>query len=249
MLGKNGLVRVYKDTIDRCNSLKRTLPKPTTQTFGDTSNDFVPPKKYDQTVIRVTNKDSIDAAFEAQKEFDLLSPIVLNMASDFKPGGGVENGARAQEECLFRRTNYFMHLNKRTTSYPFSSTQVVYTPSVAVLKNADYELYDYVRFLDFIACAGIRKPRLENGHMTKRDMALLKKKIHILCQVAIKFDHDSLILGALGCGAFACPPDDVASCFKEVLNEYSGCFKLVEFAVLSDGSNPNFKVFNETLSS
>ena len=39
-----------------------------------------------------------------------LNPAVLNMASAYRPGGGVLNGARAQEECIFRRSNLFMSL-------------------------------------------------------------------------------------------------------------------------------------------
>jgi uncharacterized protein (TIGR02452 family) len=39
-----------------------------------------------------------------------FNPCVLNMASRQHPGGGVLNGAGAQEENLFRRTNLFMSL-------------------------------------------------------------------------------------------------------------------------------------------
>ena len=39
-----------------------------------------------------------------------LNPAILNMASAYRPGGGVMNGARTQEECSLRRSNLFMSL-------------------------------------------------------------------------------------------------------------------------------------------
>jgi Uncharacterized protein conserved in bacteria len=61
-----------------------------------------------ETMFSVINADCLEAA-----EILLNSgfnPCVLNLANDLKPGGGVLNGAGAQEENLFRRTNLFMSL-------------------------------------------------------------------------------------------------------------------------------------------
>ena len=44
------------------------------------------------------------------------------------------------------------------------------------------------------------------------------------------------MLSALGCGAFANPPADVALVFHEVLSEpeFNGAFKQIVFAILDD---------------
>jgi len=82
-------------------------------------------KKYQMTT-RVFAGDCIDAAVELVKKYG-LNPLVLNMASATTPGGGYKNGAGAQEENLFRRTNLLStladvdHLDKkRKWHYPLA---------------------------------------------------------------------------------------------------------------------------------
>ena len=58
-------------------------------------------KKYKKSNIKIFNMDTI--------KFSVLhchNPLVLNLADNNRPGGCVDSGSRAQEESLFRRTNY-----------------------------------------------------------------------------------------------------------------------------------------------
>lgn len=77
----------------------------------------------------------------------------------------------------------------------------------------------------------------------------MKQKIGLILDVASHHHHDSLVLGAFGCGAFNNPPKHVAQLFREALThpEYVGRFKKVVFGVL--GRDPqglvNFNVFRE----
>lgn len=59
-----------------------------------------------------------------------------------------------------------------------------------------------------------------------------------------------LILGAMGCGAYECPPRVVAEEMRVILAEpeFKGWFRQVVFAVYSKddrGSESNFEVFSE----
>jgi uncharacterized protein (TIGR02452 family) len=45
----------------------------------------------------------------------------------------------------------------------------------------------------------------------------MKAKIKTLLSVALESGHDALVLSALGCGAFACPPRHIAALFKEAI--------------------------------
>ncbi len=45
---------------------------------------------------------------------------------------------------------------------------------------------------------------------------------------------DGIVLSAFGCGAFRNPPDHIARLFKSVCDEFTGCFRVIAFAILED---------------
>ncbi len=63
-----------------------------------------------------------------------------------------------------------------------------------------------------------------------------KEKIRTILRIAGKYNHDSLVLSAFGCGAFANPPNHVAELFKEVFSEdeFFGFFRNIVFAIFED---------------
>jgi len=203
-------------------------------------------QKYPHTVFTVTNDDTLDSAIYMQsKGFD---PLVLNMASEVNPGGGVQRGSNAQEECLFRRTNLHLFLPKHQF-YPIGYNAVVYSKNVDIIKDSDYNRLKPNTALSFIACPAIRNPKLIKGRLTPDDHHLTEQKIRLILDVAYLNNHDSLVLGALGCGAFHNPPKVIANLFKKVLKDFNGCFKHIDFAV--QGRNydvhDNYTIFNEIL--
>lgn len=216
-----------------------------------------PEKKFTETIVTVHNLRTLEMAqifVEAG-----YHPLVLNMASNIKPGGGVRKGSRAQEEDLFRKTNYFLTLDVDClpkNTYPLKNTTVIYSPQVTVIKDADYNYLDTPYQVDFIACPAVRNPTtceqdyngsLEEDYAHEADRYLMQQRIEMIYQVAYAKGHDSLILGALGCGAFHNPVDAVANIFKTMNNKYQGCFKWIGFAVFSGPDNPNYDTFKKIL--
>lgn len=216
----------WKDTIKLCNNLQLISQPSIKHRYQEQE---IPQKRYLSTEISVENNDSIYIGLELKTHGN--DPLVLNFADDAFPGGHVAVGSGAQEESLFRRTNYHQTLNHDTGFYPLNDTDVVYSPGVIVLKDLAFEKYPYPQTLSFIACPGLRHPSLLQGNTLRvEDMELLTRKIETIFQVGYLYKHDCLVLGALGCGAWNNPPTEVATIFKYVCQKWDGVFKKVVFA-------------------
>ena len=206
-----------------------------------------------EPVIEVQNMDTLDAAEKLLNDNNSAKILVLNMASDYKPGGGVASGKTAQEECIFRRTNAFMTHPEEW--YPLESSDVILSPSVTIVKDSYHQLLPQMdqKNVGMIAVAALRKPKL-NGlakYYYDEDRLLMSTKIESIFKIAIIQNFDTLVLGALGCGVFNNPPEEVAQIFKSMIITYGKHFKRIVFAVLcvKPKDYDNFRIFENILSS
>ena len=209
------------------------------------------PTHFNETIVKVENIDCLVAAEKLLKEG--YHPAVLNMASRQNPGGGVQNGAGAQEENLFRRTNLFQSLcqfapfasnfglRKSNYQYPLDRNfGGIYTPDATVFRGTEqdgYPLLDTPYQMSFIAVAGINRPALESPERIASELVEpVKNKIRTIFRIGLLHGHDSLVLGALGCGAFRNPPSHIARLFHEVMEEkeFKNKYRLLLFAILDD---------------
>jgi len=215
-----------------------------------------------KTVYRVHNGDTVDTACELKKAG--LNPLVLNLASEFNPGGGWTNGSLAQEECIFLRSTYDLSLNSRhnidrarTWSYPIPQVGGIYSPDVLIFRGGPDDRYRIWKwkewvYLDFVAVAALRRPKLmTNRRFTDRDAEITKEKIRAVLRIGWMTGHSVLLLGALGCGAFRNPPWQVAELFKTVFEEpeFSQRFDEIHFAILDSIQESNYEIFREVLKS
>ena len=212
----------------------QSQPYVKSEIIEDLDAKYVPAKKFPTTRMEFVRGDCVDAAIVAKKEG--LNPLLLNMASWFKPGGGVEDGAGAQEEDLFRRSNYYKFLNRR--DYPFPKFRSVLSRGVEFSRRGrehDYAFMQTPVLIDCIAAPAVRHPELTaNNRLKSEDANTMRRKIDALCQIAVKNGNDCLILSAWGCGAFRCPPEHIGSLFREVINKYICCFRKIVFAIVGD---------------
>ena len=186
----------------------------------------------------------------------------LNFANAYTPGGSVEEGVMAQEECLCRSSNLYAALtipyllknyykwNARNTG-EMGSDRVIYSPAVTVFKTddelpEDLEERDWFQ-VDVISCAA---PYFNLNRKKPVSADKLRNvffdRIRNILEVAAANDVDILILGAFGCGAFHNPPELVADVFRQLLMDmdYGTYFKKVIFAIKGrEGDNLNLDAF------
>lgn len=233
-----------------------------------------------ETKLSVVNNDCLVVGKQMQDEG--LNPAVLNMASAYRPGGGVLNGARAQEECIFRRSNLFMSLYlfdrqmydlviepNMDGMYELSFIQQgypmdenfggIYSADVTVFKDGKYEWLHNPYQTAFISVAAMNVNRalrqgeniLVDGRLSDRAVAITKNKIRTIYRIGILHGHDSLVLGAWGCGAFGNPPEQMAQLFIDVLNEdeFRGRYKDIRFAIIEDHNSKgrNYQTFKNVI--
>lgn len=198
---------------------------------------------YEETDVEIENMDTITAVLQAIK--DGYRPLVLNMANSRTPGGGFLTGAKAQEEDLFRCTDY--HATLVRSLYPICHDEVIYSPCVNILKDVNYQLLETPQSAGFVAAAAIRNPRLTMyGQFRSFDQYLTESKIRMIYQLGVIQRYDCLILGALGCGAFNNPPFEVAQIFAEVTAEYAQKFRKIIFPIMCGSDNSNCEIFQDT---
>lgn len=209
--------------------------------------------------------------FQAAAFYKGQRVAVHNFASASNPGGGVENGANAQEECLCRCSFLYFCLSTRkmwngfyqphrNAKDPIHNDDIIFTPGVKVFKTdtAMPKLMDEKDWYDVavITCAApnLRKQPSNRYNSGDGDRAVIlndrellslhEKRLRRILDVAVMEGIDTIILGAFGCGAFSNNPEVVALAAKNVIKDYLKAFKNIEFAVYcSPRDDSNFKVF------
>ena len=114
-----------------------------------------------------------------------------------------------------------------------------------------------VRVVGVVTVAAPRGPkthRNESGEAVFADPEVLEDmrgKIRLVYRMAASNGNEYIVLGAMGCGAYACPPAQVAREMKAILleDEFKHAFRQVVFAVYSKPGNggTNFAVFERVL--
>ena len=246
-MDKSKLISVYQHTITYCSKQKfkkyDAVKYDLTDEQFDDINILANAKPFDKPAdIIVENCDSFEMARKLSEGDNLT--MVLNLASDYNSGGGVRKGSRAQEEDLYRKSNYYQANNPKL--YPLNSFEVIYSPLVHVIKNENYVLLQNACPVSCLAVAALRNPKLtedKKDYHNSIDSQLMLEKIEMIFKVAILHNHHNIVLGALGCGAFHNPPYAIAVIFKDAVEKYKHYFKTIGFAILSPLGNNNFDIF------
>lgn len=272
------LVKIFSDTMKQTQShpklrsaVKRSIGETRLYMEGDTPTL---PAEFTEwnTLVHVSDGKTFDTARQLRAQYPDARIAVHNFASATNPGGGVTRGSRAQEECLCRCSTlypvlqtqyggfYQFHRSRHDVRY---TDACIWSPGILIIKD-DSDLpkplpeADWCE-VDVLTCAAPNlRPKPNNRMNPGTDkplrisdtelLALHKSRAAHLLSVAAANRNEVLVLGAFGCGAFQNKPEIVAQAYKEVLPEFRGRFRHVEFAVFcTDRERENFKAFQRVL--
>lgn len=202
--------------------------------------------------ITVTENDTVTEIFIDHGDMIPNSVVcALNFASFFNPGGGFLNGSYAQEESLCMHSNLYEILSRQSEFYTYNKehsgdipggylNRAIYTQEVTFAKNG------ITRKIDVLTCACPNKSVKYLQENPEINRGLLYSRIKFILDIAEDQCVETLILGAWGCGVFKQNPEEVASIFKELLNDKRYQFTKVIFAIPSGNNNTVFKkIFHE----
>ena len=265
---KKQLVAVFNDTLQRIGSsmeLQTAVNQSiaSQQYIGDADKIDLPAPPYTKKAQVVVSRLR---SFEAAAKYPGQKVAVLNFASSTSPGGGVETGASAQEECLCRVSTLYpclktqMAWNKfygphRAAPNPLHNDDIIYTKDVVVLKDDDYHPLATPFSVDVITCAAPNLRDIPSNRYNRHDgeaahispeklLELHLSRARKILSAAAANGAEVLILGAFGCGAFRNDPTVVAAAYQQALPQFLNHFKTVEFAVYcSPRDQRNYEAF------
>ena len=196
-----------------------------------------------ETIFEVVNSTTLNCV-RALNEKGATEILCLNFASARNPGGGFLKGSEAQEESIARATGLYNCQLKAKPYYDKNrafesclySDYMIYSPRVPLFRNEKGEFMD-----DYIPVSIITAPAPNAGVIRRQERKnvqhikpTLIRRIDMVLAIAKQYQHDTLVLGAWGCGVFGNDPEQVAELFMEALqNKYKNQFKKVVFAIYS----------------
>ena len=269
LIRKQQLASVFEDTMAQ---IKQSEEWMSAIDYSIHNQQFIP----EPAIISISNVPKANKpaniivsrlrSFEAAAQYIGKRTAVLNFASATNPGGGVEKGASAQEECLCRVSTLYpclvdqkmrasFYTPHRKNGNALHNDDIIYTPKVLIIKDDDHNMLATPFLVDVISCAAPNlRERPSNQYNTgdtikvqisdNELLVLHEKRARKIFSSAIANGVEILILGAFGCGAFQNDPHIVAQAYKNVLPDYAHYFHTIEFAIFCNAKNiENYQVF------
>jgi hypothetical protein len=189
---------------------------------------------------------------------------VLNMANAYVPGGAYVEGAIAQEENMFRRTDCHFRIGEDQ----YDSTGDRYHPQMTKLLSAqegavylDVEQprvcirgpedrssadlgYQWLLEDEVFPFFELRAAAQDLRDGSEFDPSDARRRIAAQLETLRDRGLRHVVLGAFGCGAFRNPADRVASIYRDEIAARATDFAVTAFAIFSAGYGPdNFTPF------
>ena len=202
-----------------------------------------------ETQFQVVNSTTLASIRKHLEDNTGEDVVCLNFASAKNPGGGFLNGSQAQEESLARATGMYSCIAPKQSMYNHNrqcgtclyTHHALYSPKVPVLRNDEDELLEEPYLTSIIT-----SPAVNAGAVRRRERPLIeptmRERIENVLALAVAHHHQTVVLGAWGCGVFKNDPTNVAQWLHDALQSerFQGAFRKVIFAVLDRSREERF---------
>jgi uncharacterized protein (TIGR02452 family) len=211
-----------------------------------------------ETEISVCNCTTFAAA-RSLIDAGYTNPLCLNFASAKNPGGGFLSGSQAQEECLARASALHQSLASQMMYYEVNrshssalyTNHIIYSPRVPVFRSDDDILLQEPYSVSIVTSPAVNAGALRKNEPSNFTsiQSTMQNRIRSVLAVARKHGHNTLVLGAWGCGVFGNDPYDVATWFSDALLEdsrFAAAFNRIVFGVLDFADEtPTYEAFRK----
>ena len=220
--------KVYKDTVQ----IAKLYPYSESIKINfKNMNTHVPiPITKSRTHIEVINGDCILECIKQRQKHPNDNILLLNLANERCPAGCAVPRGDTQEEHIFRCTNASSTLNM--SLYPMDKYELIYTPTLSIIKDDKYKKLEKPITVSMLTIAALNNPSVKNDkYRYDKDFYIMRDKIDAIFTYSNLFESKILILGALGCGVFKNPVEEVYNLFKANIVRYNYCFDSIYFCI------------------
>lgn len=241
-----------KQVFEKLSELFKTLPESSYVQTGEVIDlfEYVEVKKI-KSEPNVIEWHQTNTAHLINKLLPHEKSLVLIFGSAHKAGGGVVNGAAAQEEDISLHTTWYFQVKDNNNFYKLEhkdymySDFALYTNKSVIITN-EYHVDSYHKPVSLISIAAPNIRAFVDNEMSY-DEDLLYKKYEVRLMGLMNFaehnGHKTIVLGAWGCGVFGLSVPKTASIMKRVISESSFSGKIV-FSILDEYM---FNVYQEII--
>jgi uncharacterized protein (TIGR02452 family) len=192
------------------------------------------------TVFEVVNCTTLAAARALWAREPGVDVLCLNFASAKHPGGGFRGGAKAQEESLARFSGLYPCIAQMQGMYEANklfgsclyTDHMIYSPKVPVFRDDEGTLLEVPYPASFVTAPAVNAGAVKQ-HEQRQVQPTMFARMEKVLSLAVVHGHDTLVLGAWGCGVFKNDTASVACQFRQHLVDgaFRGAFRRVVFAV------------------
>ena len=204
----------------------------------------------DSVNVQIHAGDWGDVTLDLSRRFGRVF-AVLNMANAYVPGGAYVEGASAQEENIYRRTDCHFFIRDEDydreadryrphmTELISGATGRVYLdtghPRICIRGAEDSDQPNLgCRWLEedeVFSFYELRSAAQDLHRGALFDAALARRQIAAQLDTLIDAGIRHTVLGAFGCGAFRNPADEVAALYREEISARRESFSILAFAI------------------